>query len=203
MDYKIDYKNIYMPQYYLYPTHPQILHQLVVELFTRVEKFSPIEESFFSILSSWPIYRVGGDLATQRKSIAQSHPPFSKVILLSFAKLADDVAWITTTHTWFHSYFWIQPVAVDEYAQWFIQSASVFSMYAKPIEAQIPFIRAYVNCQIVPYIINVYTSQEKFDDIVDTILAHHWNDTCVCVIYQEEIWPAIEEKWSMYMESLG
>lgn len=71
----------YMPHFHLYPSHPQILHSLVVELFVRVQActvdhcsvlYTPACSSHTYTL--WtvphgPIYRYGGRLAGMWKSI--------------------------------------------------------------------------------------------------------------------------------------
>jgi hypothetical protein len=55
-----------------------------------------------------------------------------------------------------------------------VQSKEMFAIYAKPIEAQIPFIRAYKHhSNVAPYIININKDKAAMADLLDTILSHH------------------------------
>ena len=60
-------------------------------------------------------------------------------------------------------------------------------MYAKPVEAQLPFIRAYKHYDnVIPYIINMNKEQVVIDDILDTIISHHGDSTCIVFIQPEK-----------------
>jgi hypothetical protein len=59
------------------------------------------------------------------------------------------------------------------------QSSELFAQYAKPIEAQIPFMRGYKHLdQVTPYILNINKDQLGIDDLLDTIRAFHGDDSC-------------------------
>ena len=94
-----------MPRYHLFPTSPQILHQLVLELFVRTPAYEKTTENFFSIVPSGPIYRYGGVLANYRKQIFHSHPDYETLVIISFADLAPDVSGITTSDEKLHTFF--------------------------------------------------------------------------------------------------
>ena len=72
----------------------------------------------------------------------------------------------------------------------------MFSLYAKDIEAQIPFIRAYKNVSVVPYILNAQKDQMTFDDMLDSILSHHGDDATV-VFVDSVVW---KEKLENYFD---
>ena len=125
------------------------------------------------IVPSWPIFRVWWELALMRKYVFSHASQNDEIVLISVDSFAPDIHWITTTHLGLHSFFGVVSVAQNSYASWFLQSSDMFSLYAKDIEAQIPFIRAYRNASVVPYILNAQKGQVAFDDMVDTILAYH------------------------------
>ncbi len=191
-------ENIYMPRYHLYPTNPQILHHLMLELFVRSPKYNKEDEAFFSMMPSGPVYKYGGVLADQWKQVFHSHPPYTTLILIAFADLPSDVSWIVTTDVALHSFFWTIQLFPSEYASWMIQSSEMFALYAKPIEAQIPFIRAYKHhTNVAPYIVNLQKDKMSISDVLDTILSHHGNGACV-VFVQPDSWV---EKIMEYVES--
>lgn len=180
-------ENVYIPHFHLYPMHPQILHQLVLELYVRVslkeEDFVGDENATAFAVGTWPIYKVWWMLWWQWKFIQNSlDSSFSHIVLIATEKLSPDIDGIISEYDWMHALFWVIPVQKDNYASWFLQSSKMFSIYAKTIEAQLPFIRAYIDLPVVPYIINDQRDQEKYDDIIDTIIAHHGDEACVVFI---------------------
>ncbi|MEI7478118.1 MAG: hypothetical protein WCJ81_06615 [bacterium] len=63
----------------------------------------------------------------------------------------------------------------------------LFIANAKPLEAQLPFIRAYKHIDnVFPYIVNENKDQESYDDLIDTIAAHHGEKACFVIIKNEE-----------------
>lgn len=190
--------NIYLPHFHLYPTHPQILHQLMLELYVRTAGILPIFEEWFMFVPSWPVFRVWWELALIWKYVFSNAPDADEIVLISIDSFAPDINWIITTHEWLHSFFGVLPIAQNNYASWFLQSADMFSLYAKDIESQIPYIRAYKNVSIVPYILNAQKDQMSFDDMLDSILAHHGDDATVVfvdsVAWKEKLENYFDEK---------
>lgn len=181
-------ENTYIPRYHLYPTNPQILHHLVLELFVRAPQYEKEDESFFAMMPSGPIYKYGWVLADQWKQVFQSHPTYKTLVLIAWVDLPPDVAWLITSDEYLHTFFWTIKIDNANYASWFMNSPEMFAMYAKPVEAQLPFIRAYKHYDnVVPYIINMNKDQVVIDDMLDTIISQYWTDACV-VFIQPEKW---------------
>lgn len=149
-------------------------------------------------MPSGPIYKFGGALASQWKQVFQSHPDYTTLVLIAWADLPPDVAGIVTTDESLHTFFWKIWLQQDSYASWMMRSAEMFAMYAKPVEAQLPFIRGYKHLDnVVPYIINMNKEQVVIDDMLDSIISHHWESVCV-VFVQPEKWV---EKIVEYVEN--
>lgn len=179
-------ENTYTPRYNLYPTNPQILHHLVLELFVRAPQYPIQEENFYSMMPSGPIYKYGWVLAEQRKQVFQSHPDYTELILIASADLPIDITGVVTTDEYMHSFFWTIQIATTHYVSWFSQSADMFTEYAKSIEAQLPFIRWYKHLDsVIPYIININQSQSTIDGILDMIISHHTSQACYVFIQPE------------------
>lgn len=180
-------ENIYVPQHHLYPMHPQVLHHLMIELFVRAPLVIPTQEDrLFELVSSGPVFRVGWMAAALWKYILRHKGEHENVVLIAPADLPPDIDGIITEHDWLHSFFGILPVAKEQYASGFLQSAQMFSLYAKDIEAHIPYMRAYKNISVVPYIVNANREQVAFDDMLDAIVAHHW-DTAHYVLVENTV----------------
>lgn len=190
-------QNTYLPRYHLYPTNPQILHHLVLELFVRTPEFSEPKEQFLSLIPSGPIYKYWGVLAEHWKHIFHTHAQYTTLVLIAFWDLPPDIAGISTTDTQLHTFFGTIQIGQSTIS-WITQSAELFAMYAKPIEAQLPFIRAYKHLDnVVPYIININKEQVVLEDILDAVQSHHGDDVCY-VFIQPELWV---EKILKYIES--
>lgn len=178
---------MYTPRYHLYPTNPQILHHLVLELFVRAPQYEKETEWFYAMMPSGPIYKYGWVLAQQWKQVFQSHPEYTTLVLIAWADLPPDIAGVITDDTSLHTYFGKIWINIADYVSWFIQSSDMFAMYAKPVEAQLPFIRAYKHFDnVVPYIINMNKEQVVIDDILDTIISHHGDNACIVFVQPEK-----------------
>lgn len=189
---------MYTPRYHLYPTNPQILHHLVLELFVRAPQYTKEAEPFYAMMPSWPIYKYGGVLAEQWKQVFQSHPDYTTLILIAWADLPSDIDGIITDDTDIHTFFGQIKIDSNNYVSWFLSSSEMFALYAKPIESQLPFIRAYKHYDnVVPYIINMNKEQVVMDDVLDTIISHHGDDVCI-VFVQPDKWV---EKIVKYVEN--
>lgn len=177
----------YIPRYHLYPTNSQILHQLMLELFIRCPQYETAEEPFFSMVPVWPVYKYGWALANHRKQIFQSHPAYETLVVVSFADLPPDVAGISTTDEQLHTFFGTIKLA-RENVWGFLQSAEMFAMYAKWIEAQLPFIRAYKHLDnVAAYIVNIAKDDIVLSDVLDTVTSFHGDKACY-VFVQPETW---------------
>jgi predicted class III extradiol MEMO1 family dioxygenase len=178
-------ESTYLPRYHLYPTNPQILHHLVLELFVRTPAFAQEREQFVSLIPSGPIYKYGAVLAEHRKHIFHTHASYNTLVLIAFADLPPDIAGITTTDTQLHTFFGTIQVGKSTISG-ITNSAELFAMYAKPIEAQLPFIRAYKHLDnVVPYIINITKEQLVLEDVLDAIQSHHGDDACIVFVQPE------------------
>lgn len=189
-------QHTYIPRYHLYPTNPQILHNLVLELFVRIPQFEQEKERFYTMMPSGPIYKYGWVLAEQWKQLFQSHPHYKTLVVIAFSDLPPDIAGITTSDTHLHTFF--GTIAIEQsYISWLTHSAELFAMYAKPLEAQLPFIRAYKHLDnVVPYILNGNKDQAVLDDMLDTIQSFHGDNACY-VFIQPDAWV---EKIMQYVE---
>lgn len=176
---------IYMPRYSLYPSNPQVLHNLVVELFVHAPVRQPQKDPFVSYIPHGPIYKYGPLLASAWKDIFLHHPIYKKLILITWAELPDDVNAIVTSDTHVHTFFWTIDIS-QEYVWWVLQSHDMFAMYAWPLEAQFPFIRAYKHFDnVAMYIVNTRRSQDIIDDFLDSIEAHHGSDVCYVFVWSK------------------
>ena len=190
----------YIPRYHLYPTNPQILHHLVLELFVRAPGAEKEDAPFYSLVPSGPIYKYGWVLAEQWKQIFSSHPTYKTLVVIAWVDLPPDVSCVVTDDEQLHSFFGTIILDKNAYVGGVVQSAGMFALYAKPIEAQMPFIRAYKHLDnVVPYIINIAKDQIALDDLLDTIVAHHGDDACYVFVQPEEG----VEKILAYVESAG
>ena len=182
-----DRGGVYMPRYHLYPTNPQILHSLVVELFVRAETRNPQKKPFVAYIPHGPIYKYGGVLASAWKDIFLSHPAYKQLILVTSASLPDDITAIVTSDTHAHSFFGTIQLEQDGYVGWVMQSHDMFALYAAPLEAQFPFIRAYKHLDsLAMYVVNTQKSQEQINDFLDTLKSHHSKDVCFVLVTSEQ-----------------
>ena len=110
----------------------------MIELFVRAPLVIPTQEDrLFELVSSGPVFRVGWMAAALWKYILRHKGEHENVVLIAPADLPPDIDGIITEHDWLHSFFGILPVAKEQYASGFLQSAQMFSLYAKDIEAHI------------------------------------------------------------------
>ncbi len=182
-----DRGNFYMPRYHLYPSNPQILHSLVLELFVHAKTWYSQKTPFIGYLPHGPIYKYGGTLATAWKDIFLSHPAYTNLIVLTNAILPDDITAIVTSDDYAHSFFGTIWLNKDWYVWWVMQSSEMFALHAAPLEAQLPFIRAYKHVNNVSfYIVNTEKSQTQVDDFLDTMKSHHGKDACFVFVASEE-----------------
>lgn len=73
----------------------------------------------------------------------------------------------------------------------------MFALYAKSIEAQLPFIRAYKHRDnLAPYIININKDQLVFEEILDVIQSYHGDNACYVFVQPD----AGVEKIMHYLE---
>lgn len=188
-------KNVYMPRHHLYPSNPQILHALVVELFLRSAPHPKQASPFLSYVPYGPIYQVWGVLSTARKDIFHVHPLCRKLVLIAGELLPPDITAIVSDHDYLHTRFGVLPVGKNEYVWWVLQSQEVFAMYAKTIEAQLPFIRAYHQIDVIcPYVLNTAKEQDVVNDFLDALFAHHGRDVYY-VFIQPTSWEEKIKTW--------
>ncbi|MEI7478117.1 MAG: hypothetical protein WCJ81_06610 [bacterium] len=83
---------VYLPRYHLFPSHPQILHHLVMEFFLMAPEYREEKETFVTQIPYGPLYRYGAVLAEQRKYIFQSHPAYEHLVIIIPASLPPKVA---------------------------------------------------------------------------------------------------------------
>jgi len=50
--------DVYMPRYKLYPSQPQMLHQLVVEMYTRAPAYDKPVADLFAMVPHGPLYKM-------------------------------------------------------------------------------------------------------------------------------------------------
>jgi hypothetical protein len=99
-------ENVYIPHYHLYPSQPQILHQLVLELFLRAPDYSAKKHrDQFAMVPFGPIYKYGIVLAEARKDIFTGIDADTSLVVIACAEIDGDISAVASDvealHTWF------------------------------------------------------------------------------------------------------
>lgn len=151
---------IYYPETKLIPHHPQVLHQLVLQLFLMADgyeyAFSDMEMSQGVIVPYGTYFEKGLHLATiYRFWLAQKKP--STVYLFCYADLPDNIPFVGTNYDSLHSYLGEMSIDKKLYKKFpgLEKNDELFSQYVEPIITQLPFLRSYQKIEhIVPVIFN-------------------------------------------------
>lgn len=158
---------ILYPKTSLFPNHPQILHQMVLQFFLMADKY---EDAFVGeemplgiVVPSGSYFDTGLTQAALYRYRLQAVKP-STVFLISYAPLPDDVTLLWCSYDALHTFFGEMKVNQDAYANIpsLIRSDTLFARYAEPLIAQLPFLRSYQKIDsIVPLIFNSSTVLDR------------------------------------------
>lgn len=150
---------IFYPKTRLFPTQPQILHQLALQFFLMADRFE--EESTTwdidnAIIAPYGSYFDVGQMQAALYRYRAKQSPINRVVVIAFAELDETISLLTADYQSLHTFlgeFPIDssplqglPVSIDN---------ELFGKHADPIVCQLPFLRSYRKIDtITPVIIN-------------------------------------------------
>lgn len=152
-------KNIFYPQTNLFPSQPQILHQMILQFFLladNYEKAFPKEEMAHGILLPYGSYfDTGLRQAAGYRFMLGFHKP-ENIVLIAFADLPGNTTCLGCNYEALHTFF--GELSVDHTLYKHIEATTdndLFTQHADPIICQLPFLRSYQKIEsVTPIIIN-------------------------------------------------
>ncbi len=166
---------IFYPRTRYFPTHPQILHQLTLQLFLSADRLEETlkEQPFGSgiIMPYGSYFDTGLMQAALHRYRLQAYKP-ERVVVIALAKLDTDITFLTCDYESLHAYFGelsteysllqnLDHLTVDN---------ELFAQHADPIVGQLPFLRSYHKIEsITPLIINTKKTDLDREDLWSAI----------------------------------
>ncbi len=149
----------FYPKTHLFPHHPQILHQMVLQLFLftdgQGDNFPTENMPHAMVMPYGSYFDTGAVQATGYRYRLGFHKP-KHVVVIAFADLPEEVTLLGSNYQELHTFFGALPAAQSAYKKLGVTiDNSLFAQHADPIICQLPFLRSYQKIEsITPLIIN-------------------------------------------------